>query len=74
MKRNDHDFATVLSLVVTCCILHNICEMRGEIYDVEEGDQDIPPLGIARQRQGLVATDAKAAILKDIPLPNDKVT
>ena len=30
MKRNDNDIKYVPTLVVACCILHNICEMHGD--------------------------------------------
>ncbi|XP_059391526.1 uncharacterized protein LOC132124489 [Carassius carassius] len=32
LKRNDVDINIVSDIVVACCILHNICELRKETY------------------------------------------
>ena len=33
LKRNDISVEDVPTLVATCCVLHNICESKGDIFD-----------------------------------------
>ena len=35
MKRNDTDVSFMLTLVSACCILHNLCEVRGDGFNGE---------------------------------------
>ncbi len=35
MKRNDTSIGDIPTLVSACCVLHNICEVRGESFDDE---------------------------------------
>ena len=46
MKQNDMNICNVPNVVATCCILHNICESRGETFIEgwsEEARQEDPP-------------------------------
>ena len=35
MKQNDNDNKSVPTLVTACCVLHNLCEMQGDICEEE---------------------------------------
>ena len=32
MKRMDVDLNNVVKTIITCCVLHNICQKRGDLY------------------------------------------
>ena len=32
MKRMDVDLDNVVKTIITCCVLHNICQKRGDLY------------------------------------------
>ena len=36
LKRLDNRFANVSEIILSCCILHNICQEAGDEYDEEE--------------------------------------
>lgn len=46
LKRNDHNISKITQVVTACCILHNICENRGEelephlLEDVADGTEE----------------------------------
>ena len=44
MKRNDSDLAFVPTIVNTCCVLHNLCEVHGDGFDDDwlSEDEEIP--------------------------------
>ena len=33
MKRYDGDIKSVPTIVTACCVLHNLCEMRGDAFE-----------------------------------------
>ena len=35
MKRNDNDIKYILPIIMTCCILHNICENQHDLCEDE---------------------------------------
>ena len=35
LKRNYPSTELVKSIVLTCCVLHNLCELKGELYREE---------------------------------------
>ena len=35
MKRLDVDVSAVPELVAACCVLHSICELRGDVFNEE---------------------------------------
>ena len=32
MKRMDVDLDNVVKTIITCCVLHNVCQKRGDLY------------------------------------------
>ncbi len=40
MKRNDTNICDIPNIVSACCVLHNICELRGESFDDEWIESD----------------------------------
>ena len=68
LKRLDVSVEDVPSLIATCCVLHNICEMHGDTFDESllegvETDDGTPaadsgpphPVSAANVRQALMA-------------------
>lgn len=61
-KRLDHDVAVVPTIVTACCILHNICEMRDEVYDGALLEPNQPHLFRGdQQRCDAVVREARAS-------------
>ena len=40
MKRNDSHLSIMPMLVMACVVLHNICEHRGEHFDIPDPEPD----------------------------------
>ena len=40
LKRLDEDSERIPDTIIACCILHNICIIRGEDFDGEQDDSD----------------------------------
>lgn len=57
-KRLDEDSDRIPDTIVACCILHNICIIRGDRYEIESDDSDddngIPSRGAQGIRRALV--------------------
>lgn len=65
LKRNDSDIANLTNIVIACCILHNICESRGDgiipqwLNEVENHRQ----AGDANQGRGVEAEQIRNALV-----------
>jgi len=47
LKQNDMSISKILNVIITCCILHKICEIHGEKFNeiwLEGVDSDQPPV------------------------------
>ena len=60
-KRLDEDSDRIPDTIVACCILHNICIIRGDNYEIDDDDDDdsdadngIPSRGTQGIRRALV--------------------
>ncbi len=58
MRRNEHKIALIPSIATTCCILHNICEQRDEVFNIDltDGQEDIetPAVPTIKQEDSVV--------------------
>ncbi|KAJ8286305.1 hypothetical protein GJAV_G00036930 [Gymnothorax javanicus] len=61
-KRNDCSADVATAMIVTCCVLHNLCEKRGELFtdEVDVGDLQQPTqtAGIRDEPEGTAARNA----------------
>ena len=40
LKRLDEDTDRILDTSIVCCVLHNICVLRGDELDIDDSDED----------------------------------
>ena len=40
LKRLDEDSDRIPGTIIACCVLHNICLLRGDELDIHDGDDD----------------------------------
>ena len=40
LKRLDEDTDRILDTSIVCCVLHNICVLRGDELDIDGSDED----------------------------------
>ena len=40
LKRLDEDTDRILDTSIVCCVLHNICVLRGDELDIDDNDED----------------------------------
>ncbi|XP_077384014.1 uncharacterized protein LOC144022774 isoform X2 [Festucalex cinctus] len=67
LNRNDCQLDKVKSMVITCCVLHNLCEQNGDDFLGEWEDSAIVPQQPDGTESAIVETEgvhARAAILK----------
>ncbi len=63
LKRNDMSLSNIPTVVVACCILHNVCEVHGERFNDQwlESLSELPQPPTASHRDD-TATDAPKEI------------
>lgn len=60
LKRLDEDSDRIPDTIIACCVLHNICVLRGDELDIDDSDDDDDDDG------GPPLSQAAAAILQAI--------
>ena len=40
LKRLDEDTDRILDTSIVCCVLHNICVLRGDELNIDDSDED----------------------------------
>ena len=40
LKRLDEDIDRIPETIIACCVLHNICVLRGDDFDIDNSDDD----------------------------------
>ena len=40
LKRLDEDSDRIPDTIIACCVLHNICVLRGDELDIDDSDDD----------------------------------
>lgn len=81
LKRNDSHIDLVKTMVLTCCVLHNLCESHGEHYSEEwdppaagdqillalppEGDGEGAAVGVRDALVHYINTDDRASLLSE---------
>ena len=40
LKRLDEDSVRIPDTIIACCVLHNICVLRGDELDIDDSDDD----------------------------------
>uniref|UniRef100_A0A3B3R9Y3 DDE Tnp4 domain-containing protein n=1 Tax=Paramormyrops kingsleyae TaxID=1676925 RepID=A0A3B3R9Y3_9TELE len=74
LKRNDCHVHFVKSMVLCCCILHNLCEMHGERY-IDEWDPPVAPDQLPvvepnREVDGAAVRVRNALMLRQVQIMN----
>ena len=67
MKQNDMNICNVPNVVATCCILHNICESRGETFIEgwsEEARQEDPTSASTSAASSSQAKDIRETLVQ----------
>ncbi|CAK6977085.1 uncharacterized protein LOC127636332, partial [Scomber scombrus] len=66
LKRNDSKLYLSKKMALTCCVLHNICEERGDIFNEEHQDRHVniqPPLQAVPEHGNQEGADIRAALM-----------
>ncbi|XP_034534416.1 protein ANTAGONIST OF LIKE HETEROCHROMATIN PROTEIN 1 [Notolabrus celidotus] len=66
LKRNNCTLELVNNMAVTCCVLHNICEERGDICSVEHQDRHLnvqPRAQVLRERADPEGAEVRGALM-----------
>ncbi|XP_047221207.1 protein ANTAGONIST OF LIKE HETEROCHROMATIN PROTEIN 1 isoform X1 [Girardinichthys multiradiatus] len=66
LKRNDCSLDLTKKMVMTCSVLHNICEANGDQYIDDDTETHVnvqPPVRVLQEGQQLEGTDVRAALL-----------
>ena len=63
LKRLDEDTDRILDTSIVCCVLHNICVLRGDELDIDDSDEDDDSDG-DDDDSGPLPSQAAAAVLQ----------
>ena len=63
LKRLDEDTDRILDTSIVCCVLHNICVLRGDELDIDDSDEDDDSDG-DDDNSGPPPSQAAAAVLQ----------
>ncbi|XP_073491291.1 uncharacterized protein [Aquarana catesbeiana] len=67
MKRNDSDIKLAKSMVLTCCVLHNLCESHGEDFHQDwNTSSEEPVLVIAAQDMEEECSEIRQALMRHL--------